>query len=532
MTKYLLIIVNLYLTLLVSSVSHAQLGQNIALGNAKAISLAHAVTADPPGIDAIHFNPAGLTRLKGRQIEIKALTIDFTTGGEISRSEKYQGYLDFSGIDDPVVNARSETSTTAIMLPKLGLTDSSGLIIALGGISYHPADSKFTFANAVYAPYQVGYRRDENDPLEYQGNALAITRLTFFAPSVGYRINDRWSVGASIGFSYTGFALDLDMRIPNEALLGLDILIRGLCEGDLASSGIDNVINLCGGAGLGPFTNIGNMLIEFDDPISLTYNLGVLWDVTEWLTWGAVYQSSAKDTMTGDFTFDYSDDWTAFFGGLDDTSIGEAINDVLGLTPGKDKDASTGKIHMSSPPHFSTGISVKVTHRMKVNVDAKWTDSSVWKNFTFEIDEDVDFLSALTALGASGIDERTLVLSRGYKSTWSWAMGFEYQYNSRLALRCGYEDRTSAVPSDKTDILAPFGAATFIGLGFSYQRPKGSLVELSVGQLKSRVTIPSESSTSINSLAPDNFLYNPYAGYDAKSFITAYFLEFSYRRHF
>ena len=38
----------------------AALVENLTMGNAKALALGNAVTADPPGVDAIHFNPAGL----------------------------------------------------------------------------------------------------------------------------------------------------------------------------------------------------------------------------------------------------------------------------------------------------------------------------------------------------------------------------------------------------------------------------------------------------------------------------------------
>ncbi|MFZ5604982.1 MAG: hypothetical protein ACOY7J_21210, partial [Pseudomonadota bacterium] len=51
----------------------AALVENLTMGNAKALALGNAVTADPPGIDSIHFNPAGLARLAGRQYELKVL---------------------------------------------------------------------------------------------------------------------------------------------------------------------------------------------------------------------------------------------------------------------------------------------------------------------------------------------------------------------------------------------------------------------------------------------------------------------------
>ena len=51
--------------------AYAVLTDNLTIVNAKAISLGNAVTADPPGVDSIHFNPAGLAKIKGRESSIK-----------------------------------------------------------------------------------------------------------------------------------------------------------------------------------------------------------------------------------------------------------------------------------------------------------------------------------------------------------------------------------------------------------------------------------------------------------------------------
>src|SRR3954467_8736445 len=42
--------------------AHAALTENLAVSPV-AMSLGNAVTADPPGLDSIHFNPAGLARI-------------------------------------------------------------------------------------------------------------------------------------------------------------------------------------------------------------------------------------------------------------------------------------------------------------------------------------------------------------------------------------------------------------------------------------------------------------------------------------
>ncbi len=54
---------SLFALALFSKGASAQLTDNLSLGNPKALALGHAVTADPPGIDSIHYNPAGLAKI-------------------------------------------------------------------------------------------------------------------------------------------------------------------------------------------------------------------------------------------------------------------------------------------------------------------------------------------------------------------------------------------------------------------------------------------------------------------------------------
>lgn len=54
--------------------AHAQLAQNLTIGSPKAMALGNAVTADFTGIDSVHYNPAALSKLKGRQTTVKFIT--------------------------------------------------------------------------------------------------------------------------------------------------------------------------------------------------------------------------------------------------------------------------------------------------------------------------------------------------------------------------------------------------------------------------------------------------------------------------
>ena len=84
---------------LLSVSAHAQLANNIAI-DVKAMSMGHAVTADPPGVMSIHFNPAGLARLDGRRMDLQFVGADFSLESEFSAPPDYNV---FGFSDDPVV---------------------------------------------------------------------------------------------------------------------------------------------------------------------------------------------------------------------------------------------------------------------------------------------------------------------------------------------------------------------------------------------------------------------------------------------
>ena len=72
----------------------AQLATNLAI-DPRAMSMGNAVTADPPGIASIHFNPAGLSRLEGRQLELQFLGASVGLESEFSAPADY-GVFGFS----------------------------------------------------------------------------------------------------------------------------------------------------------------------------------------------------------------------------------------------------------------------------------------------------------------------------------------------------------------------------------------------------------------------------------------------------
>ena len=493
----------------------AELAQNLSIGNPKALALGNAVTADPPGIDSIHFNPAGLTRLKGRLQETKLLIADVSIIGEFRSNEEFDAFQEQTGIYDPVANTESELSSAAAYLPFYGFTELPVAGGVLGGASVSSKDSNMTFATAVYMPFAMGMVREDDDPGRHAGRKMAATRLTYFSPSMGLKVTENFSVGVSVGFSYVGIALDLDFRLANTAITSLASGLNDIC----ATNG-DTFGEVCGEK-FNTYSTLIRMEGEFEKPLSLTMNVGFLWDVTPWLTWGLVWQSSASDELEGDLRLTFSDEvW----------SVVQALGEF-----GVEMDSRTLEYKASQEmllaQHISTGISVRLLPDIKVNFDVKWTETSIIETNTVTMEEDDEML-ALLGTFIEGISANEIVFPAGYEDTWNWGLGVEYDYSDTLALRFGYEPRRSGIPEDKRDFMTPFGDMTLYSVGFSYKTDATSVFDVALGYGKSVQDIPTGSSTNGNDNRQDNIIYNPYAGLDVRTELTMVMLEMSYRSEF
>lgn len=527
----------------------AALVENLTMGNAKALALGNAVTADPPGIDSIHFNPAGLARLAGRQYELKVLAAAMSFTVEFGEHDaKSQQMIDAFGYEDDVVGQTSETSTIGLRLPyQEGIYEwpAPMLVVPLGGASYRPPNSNITFATAVYAPMAAGYIRDEDDPARFMGQYLSLAKITYFSPSVGIEINDTLSVGAAIHFSWQGVTAGTRIRVPNFALAFGEQLTKQLQDQNLCPNPGDPEppVNLCGIdqeiARLGPYTDAASLEFDAETGMVTGVNLGVLWQPVSWVTWGAVYQFESSADLDGTYRLGYSDEWVNFFTGLSQSDMGRALNVLIPMPTGQ-ADSPYGRgveqgdavINVITPAHFATGISLQVTEQWKFNMDAKWTDWGAWDGLTVKFDQALDF-TKLASIVSEYSELTELTIPRHYASVWNWAFGAEYQYNQRLALRFGYEPRKSSIPDDKQDVLLPLGDADLYTGGFEYKMGEGQLLAVGVGYLVASADVPANSSTNANSTDDyHNFIYNPYAGTAFESSAEAFLLELSYRSQF
>lgn len=528
--------------------SNAQLATNISV-DMRALSLGNAVTADPPGISAVHYNPAGLAKLDGRRIDYQFIGASFGMETEFSAPP---GYEVFGYSDDPVVCAdplndgvdycqtfrtgKSSVEGVSLYIPIMDeVVDlpPGPLVAPLFSFSVQSPGSRLTFANAMYAPMAAGLYRSDDDPGNFLGKRVALERITLLSPSVGYRINDEWSVGLSVGLSYQAMALETDFRSPNELLGLMRLLDETICPPFRGESNFVVDLFLFGFCnakeGIGPFTNLATLKISMQQSVSPTYNLGVLWEPTPKFAWGAVYQSQAKMHLHGKYQIDYATGTQEVFNAVGKSPTGSLLLAILGLPtyiPASEKGLLS--MDLTYPAHFQTGISWKALPRMKVNLDVGWTDYGAWSAFDFNFDRSPSVLR-LARLLAKGTTLTSLHFPLGYQSPWSMGIGTEFNVSDRLKLRFGYEPRKSAIPDDKRSSLVPINNAILYGFGIGYQFDKDTDIDFTIAHIISKDTIPANTSCNVNCTGIDNIVYNPYAGLDVRTKAVINIVGLAYR---
>jgi long-subunit fatty acid transport protein len=504
------------LAVLGAGAAHASLTENIGV-NPIAMSLGNAVTADPPGVASIHFNPAGLTRLQGQVRQ------DSVFGASI---KPYASFRQPDGFDiggwtqDPLNGTSTGRVRQTLILPIIGMVKGRLPAAAAAGLglSFHKEGSPWTFATGAYVTQAVGLDRtlDPDDPARFDGKKVAIQRLVYLSPSVGYKWSDTLSFGMAVPIAHQGFALDTDMRMPNK-LLGIIGQLQDAWCGDDSNPLDEFAFGLCGdhagGGRLRPFNKIGSMQFELTAPADPTLNLGVLWEPTPWAAVGATYQSGSKTVLTGRYTFQAEPDLDKFVQGMYHSLLGPIVASMFGM-PTSIPPYQTGNVTMvlPFPEHVQVGVKLKPLERVQLNLDAGWTNWKRWDKLTFQFDKQINLLMMARLFGQT--DPSKLVIPRGYKNTVDYSAGLQVKLTDKIMLRAGYEPRKSSIPRNKMDLIAPLPDITVKSLGLGYQLKEGTRIDVAASYASATFDLPAETSCNLNCSNFFNVIYNPYAGLD------------------
>lgn len=546
----------LFISALSSQCVHAELAQNISV-DIRSLSLGNAVTADPPGISAIHFNPAGLSHVDGLQLDVQGLMLALNIKREISAPP---GFNVFGYSDDPIVcnvntvansngivngnglcpsfkTAESTVNGVSLFVPVLDkfFNWPGGLPVAIpfAAVAYRAPGSRITYADAFYAPLAVGFNQKKGDPGNFMGQQVALERITYLSPSASYKVTDNLSVGASVGFNYSAVALKTDLRFPNELFGVLRLIDESICAPFKQNGSIVTDLLLFGVCNakesVGPFKKVGSLQVALQQNLSPSYNLGLLWEPNNDFAFGMVYQSGAVQNLQGHFKLSVSPGAPELVAALNSSVTGQILAALLGFPNSVPVSAQgLASMKLEYPAHFQTGIKYKVFPDLQFNFDVGWTDYATWKNLPIQFDQNLPVLQ-IAKLLAPGVTGSSLAVPLNFRSPWNFSFGLEYKMTDRLKFRLGYEPRTSAIPMNERSTLVPVNGAQLFGLGLGYRFDKDTDIDLTAALLRSRDSIPANTSKLANSTAIDNLILNPYAGLDVKTQATIMILGIAYR---
>lgn len=480
-----------------------------------AISLANTVTASPPGISSIHYNPAGLSLMgdgnfisTGAIIPIIKKTSRFTADPNFEQFHDYQG----NAIKDPLAGTEGTNTSGRMYLPVLD-TNLDFLIAPVLGLSHRNPGSKWTFGYSAYVPFAVGINcGDGNDPSRYDGKAVYLQHLIYAGPAVSYRLHKTLSLGASFGLGQTAMGIDMNVRAPNEIVNITKVL------GDTTQGMSNPIFNLMGipmplfGGGLGPYQDVGNLSFNIRDDFSPSFNLGTLWEPFEWISFGLSYQSPIKSHLSGKYSFKYSQEWQNMTYWMGQNALMQIISMVFDL-PYQSVTEQTGTVttDLELPQVVNFGIKLKPVKRLSLLADLHWANWSSVKQDNIVFDQKIQLLQMAKFMGYAG-GAYNMVLQRDFKDTLNWGVGIEYQALDWLALRAGYENRTASTRDQFYDLLYCLPSLDSYGAGVGIKWNDIN-IDLALGYLVNKsYTISNNGSVNMNSTVLGAGLQNPYRG--------------------
>lgn len=517
-----------------ASGARAALTENLATSST-AMNLGNAVTADPPGIESIHFNPAGLARLKGDHWFLSGFGASIRING---RLEQPEGYNIGGFRNDPLAGTSTGRMRQILYAPIWGDLIGEELPAAVAGsagVSFNKPGSRFTFATAFYPSMAVPYDRtkDADDPARFDGKQVSIQRLVFASPAVGYKLTDTVSIGLSIPVAHQAVFLTSDMRFPNPLIGILGKLQEAFCGED--GNPLDPLLlGICGGGQegrLSPYTKAAAIRFNMTAPTSPTFNVGVLWEPKDWFALGAVYQGGANVVLSGKYDIEVTPMLRRFIDGLNASLLGPIVGALLGFptsVPALERGHMSGVLPF--PPHMQFGLKFKPIDAVQINVDASWADWGKWSALKFKFDRDIKVLEVARLFGIGAPNQ--LTIPRGYKSVWHYGVGLQVKLHERVTLLLGYEPRKSSIPENKLDLLAALPDLVGKSIGVKLKVSEKSTLQLGASYIAGRFNVPAGTSSNANSTGLTNLVYNPYAGLDISGFTAARYVGLTFATEF
>jgi long-subunit fatty acid transport protein len=505
--------------------AHAGFMESMAI-DPKAVSLANTVTANPPGIASIHYNPAGLSLMEeGTYVSLGLLVVSLQKTSRFEENPDFDKFHSFDGkeLNDPVAGTEGTSTSGRIYIPILDTAlNSSPLTSPSLGISHRNPGSKWTFAYSAYAPMAGGWNCGEKgDPSVYGGKSVYMQHIIYAAPSVSYKLTHNLSLGASFGIGQTAMGIDMSARAPND-IVNITKILGDATQG-MSTPIFDLTVPMpLFGGGMGPYDELVKVNLTLRDDFSPSYNLGALWEPYNWLALGASYNSQIESHVSGKYSFKYSEDFQNMVAWSGSTAIMQIISMIFDL-PYEPTAEQKGTVtsDLKWPQMVNVGFKVKPLKKLSLMADLHWAEWSVIKEDKMKLDQPIQLLQLAKFMGYGG-GSYTFVMKRDLNDTLDWSVGLEYEALNWLTLRAGYEKRNTPVQDRLFDLLYALPDMDYYGVGAGIKGSELGMsllkdidIDLCIGYIvNNNYTVKNNTSSNMNSEVLGSGVNNPYVGLD------------------
>lgn len=352
-------------------------GYQINEHGARAMGMGGAFVALASDASAVFFNPAGLAYQRG---------VNVLLGGTF------------------IMPSTAFTSATPVR-PEAKMNSQT----------FFPPNAYFTYnmddvtlGLGVFAPYGLGTEWQPAWDGRYSAVKTDLQAL-YINPSIGYRINDQWSIGAGVSF-ITGTATLNRKTRTFSSLVGP---VPSASDGDITLDGT--------GSGFG-------------------FNLGVLYKPTKEFSIGVSYRSLAKVKYEGDAKFTNMQALTTWFPG------------------------GTGSVEIPMPTNLQGGLAYQVTPEFMISADLQFVGWSSFEKLTITLPNGPNGPGG--ALGTAPL-QKTQVEIENWKDSFIYRLGAEYTMES-FTLRAGfiYDGTPQITPSVEPRLPDANRTEFTLGAGF------------------------------------------------------------------
>jgi len=395
-----------------ASISFAGHVDTYGIGS-KGTSMGGAMTAATDDAFSVHYNPAAMSRIKKRTFAIGSHFVDPSLK------------MDHFNVD--------ETSAFPISdLAGSDIKDKSPLLIVPHMAYVHPLNEKMTLGIAFYVPYGLDLKWDTDTT----ANPAAMNTFhswymrEVITPSFSYKVNDKLSLGFGISIGKTKAGVERVRYVPD--------FMKSAAAWQTAGY---TAVQAAGAAAAYTELDGAQYKTETEDDFNYSFNIGLLYDVNEKLSFGVTYRSKSDTKMDGNTD----------------------VTPDMAIWTNQNVDAS---VEIDTPDQLSFGVQYKPIPKWSISADLTRTWWGAVKSYTVAFEDPFMATSGLSA----GADEEHF--ERNWKDTWTYRIGTEYKLNKMIDLRAGYYYDPTVVPNDTFDVLWPDSDKHVFsgGLGLNFEK--------------------------------------------------------------